>query len=174
MRKSNLFISILHMRVSALSILLGVLLLGSCKELFESPFDEIEGNYTGRYIKIDSGVRMVGVTDTILGIVYFTERLIHDTTIIEAFTVGVSKKSRKELQITADIPLFLLSDLHFPFEHEPSGLYKFSSGTSYPFGYRSEDVDVEIDANTERMTLKLVSQNYHDNWVTHFFEGVRQ
>jgi hypothetical protein len=174
MRQCKLFVPSLHIRTCALAVLIAALLFSSCKELFESPFDEIEGNYTGRYIKIDSGKRMVGVTDTILGIVYFTERLVHDTTIIEAFTVGVSKKSRKELQITADIPLFLLSDLQFPFEHEPSGLYKFSSGTSYPFGYRSEDVDVEIDANTERLTLKLVSQNYHDNSVTHFFEGVRQ
>ena len=172
MRKSNLFFSKSRTQVLILSVLLGVLFFSSCKEPFDPLFGEIGGNYTGRYIKIESGIRRVAVTDP-SGLVYLTERLVHDTTITEAFTMEVSKIASDSLQIVVDIPLTLLSDLHFPFKHEPSGLYVFSTGTSYPFGYRSEDVEVEINANTERLSLELVSRNYYSDWVTHIFEGVR-
>jgi hypothetical protein len=173
MLQSNLFFSNPRTHFPVFGVLLSVLFFSSCKEPFDPLFGEIGGDYTGRYIKIESGLRMVAVTDPAGG-VYFTERLVHDTTITEVFTAGVSKIAPDSLQIAVDIPLTLLSDLHFPFKHEPSGLYAFSTGTSYPFGYRSEDVEVEIDANTERLSLVLVSRNYQSDWVTHIFEGVRE
>ena len=173
MLQSNVFIPFPHIRFAALALLLGILLFSSCKESYDPAPEEIWGNYSGRYVKIHTELRTVGYIDT-FGNLNYTQRIVHDTSITEAFTVGVSKIAPDSLEAAVDIPVPLLGDLRFLYRHEPSGRYEFSKSASYPLGYGSENVDIQIDANTKRLWLKLISQGYGVNQVSHTFEGVRQ